>query len=136
MVAVASAVKQLNEALAPSDLRPNVRQLVDRFGIPVEAFTADEHDIVPDTALDAGQITSLLAIATTCAEGTIPRDAAVQMIACAFSVDEATAGALLGSIGMGFVPTAPTAPGQTPGVPPPAALPPPAPVAPAPEVTP
>lgn len=134
MVQVAAAVKQLSEALAPADLMPNVRQLVDRFGIPVEAIGPNTRDGIPDNALDAGQITSLLAIATACAEGTIPRDAALQMIARAFSIDEATAGALLGSIGTGFVPTAAAVPGQPPGVPAPPALPPPAPVAP--EVTP
>jgi phage gp29-like protein len=131
MVQVSAAIKQLSEALAPSDLMPNVRQLVDRFGIPVEAIAPDQHDGIPDNALDAGQITSLLAIATACAEGQIPRDAAQQMIARAFSIDDATAGALLGSIGMGFVPAAPTAPVPPPGAPAPPALPPPAP-----EVTP
>lgn len=72
-----------------------------------------------DTALNGAQIASLLEIVAATARGEIPRDAGVAMIKKAFLVDDATAEALMGSVGAGFTPTPAAAPG--PGAPPPAA---------------
>ena len=69
-----------------------------------------------DTALNGAQVTSLLEIVRSAAEGLIPRDSAVAILQRAFLMDEQSANALLGSIGAGFEPAT---------VPPPAALPPP-----------
>lgn len=125
MGAVASAVTQLREALAPDQLEPNTQQLLDRFGIPAQALPEDPalgvaavgggqiltgNDAAQDTALNGAQIASLLQIVEAVAQGQIPRDAAVAIIQRAFLVDATIADRLLGSVGAGFTPTTPAAP--------------------------
>jgi hypothetical protein len=126
MVSAAAAVKQLGEALAPVDLAPDVRQIMDRYGIPTLDVTDDDDldtaggDSAADSALNGAQIASLLQIVTACAQQQIPRDSAVAMIQRAFLVDADDASMLLGSVGAGFVPVvigggaAPAAPAPDP----------------------
>lgn len=65
-------------------------------------------DDVQKQALNGAQISSAVEIVTQVAAGTVPRDAAAQLIMLAFpNVDAAAADKLLGSAGRGFVPTAP-----------------------------
>jgi Protein of unknown function (DUF935) len=59
-----------------------------------------------DTALNGAQVESLVDIVTAVATGQIPRDAALAIIKRAFNVDDAEAGAMLGSAGAGFTPAA------------------------------
>lgn len=58
-------------------------------------------------ALNGAQVSSMVEIVTDVSNGSIPRDAAVQMIVLAFQVDEAMANKILGSAGNGFEPTKP-----------------------------
>lgn len=124
MGAVASAVKQLTESLETAKLAPDVKQIVDRFNIPTIAVQVPDDlqgggigDPAQDSALNGAQIASLLEVVGAVARGEIPRDSALAIIKRAFMVDEATADALLGTVGAGFIP-------MLPGAPPSAALPP------------
>lgn len=109
MSGVSGAITSLTAALAPVELAPNVRQIVDRFGIAVLPKPPDDLAIggggdAQDSALNGAQIASLLQVVTACAAGQLPRDAAVAIIARAFLVDDNVADRLLGSVGRGFVP--------------------------------
>jgi hypothetical protein len=80
---------------------------------------------VQDTALNGGQVTSMLEIVTAVASGQIPRSTGVQMLTLAFQMSAAEAEKLMGETGAGFVPansSAPPPPQQQP--PPPTSAPP------------
>jgi phage gp29-like protein len=130
MVTVSNAVTSLTTALAPSELTPNVRQLIDQFGIPVLPKPADDPAAVgggtgdaQDSALNGAQVTSLLQVVTACAGGQLPRDSAVAIIERAFLVPREVADRLLGTIGAGFVPAS-TGPAPAAPAPPAPATPP------------
>lgn len=126
LVTAAAAVQQLGDALRAAGRAPDIIELCDRFAIPLAAVEAAAPvlELVPggaaaggaahlpsdgaaqDSALNGAQIASLLEVVTAVATGQIPRDAAEAIIQRAFLVDEQTAGELLGSVGLGFVPTA------------------------------
>lgn len=60
-----------------------------------------------DAALNGAQVSALLEIGTAVAEGRIPREMGVRIIARAFLMPEPEADALLGDAGQGFEPTKP-----------------------------
>lgn len=63
-----------------------------------------EGESVQETALNGAQVTSLLAIVTQVAEGTLPRQTAVEIIVSAFPIDRQQADRILGEVGRGFTP--------------------------------
>lgn len=132
MVTLGTAIQQLTMATQPAGVAPDIKQLCDRFSIPLTDEDRDGEpdelgadtagaEVIPlpgtqpetsaaDTALNGAQIASLLELVEACAMGRIPRDAAQAMIERAFLVDAATADKLLGSVGRGFTPTPETPP--------------------------
>jgi hypothetical protein len=114
LVAAASAIKTLTEALAVHNVQLDVAELCAQLGVPtagaVEVDDADTGAVpiggeVEDTALNGAQVGSLLEVIQACAAGMIPRDSALAIVKRAFLVDDAQAAELLGSVGAGFVPT-------------------------------
>jgi phage gp29-like protein len=79
--------------------------------------TQPGNDAAQDTALNGAQVTSLLQVITSVAQGQLPRDAALGIIKRAFNVDDAAANEMLGSVGNGFTPAAPAAPPAPAGKP-------------------
>lgn len=75
---------------------------------------------VQKQALNGAQVTSLLELLNAVATGQLPRESAIELIVAAFPVDRMQAEQILGTIGQGFVPNAPTPdPSAPPGGPPP-----------------
>lgn len=101
--ATANAIIQLTAALVEHGQKPDVAALCTRFAIPVEAEPESE-PAAPDSALDGGQVDSLLTVIGQVALGQLPRESGVEIIRVAFNVDRETAERLLGTVGNGFVP--------------------------------
>jgi len=77
----------------------------------------DPEAVDPQTALNGAQVTALLEVVQSVVEGQLPRESAIAIIVAAFPVDQATADAMLGTVGTTFVPE-PTAPPPQFGAPP------------------
>lgn len=158
LTAAAGAINSLTDALKPHGLALDVPQMCLRFAIPLKRPEAVELDAngrpklrliqggdggdtlqpvdqlpgdteAEDTALNGAQVTSLVQVVQSVANGQIPRDAAIGILKRAFLVDDAGAAELLGSAGAGFVPKpdkpppAPPAPAAPPDAPPPTSKP-------------
>lgn len=68
-----------------------------------------------DAALNGAQVSSLLEIVTAVASGALPRDTGVGLILAAFPLTDEQVERIMGSVGLGFVPTAePPAPAGPP----------------------
>ena len=67
-------------------------------------------DKAADTALNGAQVQAAMGIVVAVSEGTLPRDAAMGMLAEFFNLGSAQAAAIMGSVGKGFEPPAPPAP--------------------------
>lgn len=61
---------------------------------------------VQTSALNGAQVTSLLDIVGRVVDGQLPRDSAIEIIVSAFPIDRAQAEKILGSVGVGFTPSA------------------------------
>ncbi len=110
LIATASALSSLTSALAAHGQVPDVEALCLRFAIPSTPIKASEDEIaatdnVQTSALNGAQVESLLTVIGQVVAGQLPRDSALEIIRTAFNVDRATAEALLGEVGRGFVPT-------------------------------
>lgn len=128
LTATATALQTLTTALQPYGLEPDVEALCLRFAVPVEAVTkpiaapvdgaapadasADATTASTDAepadkaqlALNGAQVTSLLEVIGQVAADQLPRESALEIIVAAFNLDRATADAMLGEVGRGFVP--------------------------------
>lgn len=67
---------------------------------------------VQDTALNGAQVTSLLEILQSVAAGQLPRETGVQAIVTAFRLSKEEAEQIMGKVGSGFIPAAPTTPAR------------------------
>lgn len=72
----------------------------------MERGSAPEEAKDPQTALNGAQVTSMLEIITSVADGTIPRQTGVMILSAAFPLDVAQAEAIMGEVGGTFVPSA------------------------------
>jgi phage gp29-like protein len=68
----------------------------------------------PTTGLNGAQVASLLQVIDGVAQGRMPRESGVQILVACFPLTEEGADALMGEVGRGFVPTAPSAPSPSP----------------------
>jgi uncharacterized protein len=79
------------------------------------ALTAGGAEKAQDTALNGAQVTALLEILKSVADGQLPRETGVRLIVTAFDVTEEEAEKLMGAVGAGFTPEPPAAPALPPG---------------------
>ena len=83
--------------MVPDDMAPEIEEA------PPAALPADV-DKAADTALNGAQVQAAMGIVVAVSEGTLPRDAAMGMLAEFFNLGSAQAAAIMGSVGKGFEP--------------------------------
>lgn len=74
-------------------------------------------DKAQDTALNGAQVQAAQSIVESVAAGNLPRETGVDMLVVFFNIDASTADRLMGQVGRGFEPAAPTVPTATPTAP-------------------
>jgi len=90
-------VKEVPEVEEAPEETPEESEGPDEEGVEV-----DEEVKVADVTMNGAQVTSLLTIIQSVAEGMLPRESALNIIVTAFSVPEEKADSMLGEVGRSF----------------------------------
>jgi phage gp29-like protein len=113
----AKAWAEAAEAVQRVGLRIDVKTLLESQSTPLLADKPATKPSVQETALNGAQVTALIEVVSSVAQGQIPRGSGVATLVQAFQFTPEEAEQIMGEVGRGFVPAPPPAVKPAPSTP-------------------